>query len=200
MPLHSAGPVRTEPAPFRSSALFLFDSMPTIYLACATVGGALLVIQILLTVFGGDADVDADVPDDVGGSGIGVRTVVAFFTFFGIAGMAAQEKGFSPGATLAIAVLSGAVAFGLVAFGMVQLYRLRSSGTVDINNTVGVEAKVYLTVPAERSGEGRVTVPVQGRTQQYKAITSGPEIPTGQLCRILAVHAADTARSRTRLR
>lgn len=173
--------------------MFSFDSMPTIYLGCAIVGGVLLILQMLMALFGGDGDLDGDTPDDFGdGPGIGFRTVVAFITFFGIAGMAARAQGFGPTVTLLLAVVAGGVAFWLVGLLMYQLYRLRSSGTVDINNAVGIEAKVYLSVPADSSGEGRVTVPVQGRKQQYKAITKGPEIATGQLCRVVAVHASDT--------
>jgi len=172
--------------------LFSFDSMPTIYLGYAIVGGVLLIIQTVMALLGGDGDMDGDTADDIDGPGIGFRTVVAFITFFGIAGMAARAQGFSPTVTLLLAVVAGGVAFWLVGLAMYQLYRLRSSGTVDINNAVGVEAKVYLSVPANRSGEGRVTVPLQGRTQQYKAITKGPEIATGQLCKVVAVHASDT--------
>lgn len=173
--------------------MFSFDTMPTIYLGCAIVGGVLLIIQMVMALFGADGDLDGDVPDDIGGTpGLGFRTVVAFLTFFGIAGMGARAQGFSPIVTILIAVLTGGIAFWLVGLAMFQLSRLRASGTVDINNAVGVEAKVYLVIPAERSGEGRVTVPLQGRTQQYKAITPGPEIATGQLCKVIAVHGIDT--------
>jgi len=168
--------------------------MPTIYLGCAAVGGLLLVIQMVLALLGGgdvDGDVDADVHDGEG-PGLGFRTVVAFITFFGIAGMAARSAGVTPVPTLLIAVTTGAAAFWLVGLLMMQLNRLRASGTVDIQNAIGVEAKVYLAVPAKKSGEGRVTVPLQGRTHQFKAITKGSEIPSGQLCRVVAVHGGDT--------
>ena len=167
-------------------------SMPSIYLGCAVVGGALLLILAVLALFGGDADADVDLDADVDGPGIGFRTVVAFVTFFGIAGMAARAAGLSETLTLLIALATGGVAFWLVGLAMLQLSRLRSSGNVDVNNAVGVEAKVYLAVPAKKRGEGRVTVPIQGRTHEYKAITAGPEIPTGRLCRVVAVHGGDT--------
>jgi hypothetical protein len=168
--------------------------MYTIYFWSAVIGGGLLGIQLLLTLFGGDSDVDGDVDVDVGADGIGLsfRTAVAFLTFFGIAGMMCLRSDFSQGKSLTIAVLAGAAAFWLVGLAMLQLSRLKSSGNVDINNAVGVEARVYLTIPAERGGQGQVTVPIQGRTMQYKAVTSGPAIKTGEFCKVLAVHAGDT--------
>ena len=168
-------------------------SMTTIYLGCAAVGGLLLVIQMVLSLLGGDADADADFDAHPGeGPGIGFRTVVAFITFFGIAGMAARSAGVAPLPTLLIAVVTGGAAFWLVGLIMLQLNRLRSSGTIDVQNAVGAEAKVYLTVPEKKSGEGRVTVPMQGRTHQFRAITAGAAIPTGQLCKVVAVHGSDT--------
>lgn len=169
-------------------------SLSTIFLVSAIGGGALLVLQILVTLIGGDSDVDGDLDGGLDGDagGLSFRTVVAFVTFFGIAGKAALAGGMGPWAALGVAVAAGSLAFWLVGLAMLQLSRLRSSGNVQIENAVGVEARVYLAIPGERSGTGRVTVPVQGRTVQYKAVTRGPEIATGQFCKVVAVHAGDT--------
>ena len=168
--------------------------MYTFYFWSAVVGGGLLVLQLLLTLLGGDSEVDGEVDADVGADGVGLsfRTAVAFLTFFGLAGMMGLNAGLAPWLTLLLAVLAGGVAFWVVGLAMYQISRLRSSGNVDIANAVGVEGKVYLRIPAERGGEGRVTIPIQGRTMQFKALTRGPALETGALCRVLAVHAGDT--------
>lgn len=171
-------------------------SMYLIYFWSAAVGGGLLVISLLLTLIGGDADgdvdADADADGDVSGGGLSFRTVVAFLTFFGLTGMLGLKLGWSELPSLGVATLAGGSAFWLVGLAMLQLHRLRSSGNVDIRNAVGVEGVVYLKIPAERTGTGSVTVPIQGRTMQYKAVTKGPEIRTGEFCRVVAVHAGDT--------
>jgi hypothetical protein len=171
-------------------------SMRMIYFWSAVVGGGLLVIQVALALLGGDADADADFDGaeihDGGGGGLSFRTVVAFITFFGLSGMASLKAGVSSFWTLMIALGSGGVAFWLVGLVMFQLSRLKSSGNLDIANAVGVEGKVYLTVPAENSGSGKVTLPIQGRTQEFKAVTRGPAIPTGRMCRVVAVRGGDT--------
>ena len=89
-------------------------------------------------------------------------------------------------------VAAGSLAFWLVGLAMLQLSRLRSSGNLKIENAVGVEARVYLEVPGERAGTGTVTVPIQGRSKQYKAVTRGPAIATGQFCKVVGVHAGNT--------
>jgi hypothetical protein len=169
-------------------------SLQTIYLGAAVIGGALLLIQIVLALVGGDSDVDGDLDVDHAdfGGHLSFRTVVAFITFFGIGGMAAARSGLGAGASLALALAGGSLAFWLVGMAMVQLARLRSEGTVDINNALGAEGRVYLTVPGDRSGTGSVTVPIQGRSMQFKAVTAGPELATGRLCKVVGVHAGNT--------
>ena len=44
----------------------------------------------------------------------------------------------------------------------------------------------------ERGGAGKVTLEVQGRYVEVEAVTAGPEIPTGQPIRVVAVPAPDT--------
>lgn len=163
-------------------------SLSTIFMVSAIGGGALLVLQILVTLVGGDSDGDIDGD----GGPLSFRTVVAFVTFFGIAGSAALSGGMAPWGALGVAVAAGSLAFWLVGLAMLQLAQLRSSGNVAVENAIGVEARVYLAVPAERSGTGAVTVPIQGRTMQYKAVTRGPGIATGQFCKVVGVHAGDT--------
>ncbi len=173
-------------------------SLSLVYLGSAAVGGFLLVIQVVMSLLGGDSD--GDVPHDVDGhldaadgqGAVSFRTVVAFLTFFGIGGMAADTAKLGPVASAAIALASGSLAFWLMALALAQLHRLRSSGNVDIQNAIGTEGKVYLTIPAERSGVGRVTLPIQGRTAQFLAITRGRRLETGSLCRVIGVHGGDT--------
>lgn len=169
-------------------------SLPLIFLVAAVAGGALLVLQIAATLIGGDSEVDGDldVHGEMGEGHLSFRTVVAFVTFFGIGGRAALAGGLGAWPSLGAAAVAGSLAFWLVGLAMLQISRLRSSGNVDIQNAVGSEARVYLTVPAQREGSGSVTVPIQGRTMQFKAVTRGPAIATGRFCKVVGVHAGDT--------
>ena len=174
-------------------------NLQNIYLAAAVLGGFVLIVQLALALLLGGSDVDADGAHEAldadlhdGGSGVSFRTVVAFITFFGIGGMAALGFGAKPGWSLVIALASGGTAFWLVGLAILQLTRLRSSGTLDLQNAVGSQARVYLEIPGEDRGVGRVTVAVQGRTIQARAVTRGARLPTGGFCKVLAVRGADT--------
>ena len=171
-----------------------------VYLGSAGVGGLVLLIQVVLSLFGADHGMDHDVGHDAGhethdgssGSWLSFRAIVAFLAFFGLGGMVGTSRDMGALASLGVALFSGTLAFLVTRLVLMQFSKLRSSGTVDVNNAVGTEARVYLSIPAAKSGEGAVTVTIQGRTMQYRAITPGPELKTGALCKVSAVQANDT--------
>lgn len=123
---------------------------------------------------------------------LSLKAVVASLTFFGLAGLASEKAGLTTFATLAIAVVAGGVAVFLVAVLMASLSRLQSRGNVDLANAVGRTGRVYLRIPGDRAGPGKVTIDVQGRSVEVAAVTAGPELPTGASVRVLGVVGADT--------
>ena len=153
------------------------------FAACAVLGAALLVVQIALTSFGAHVDVDADhdLAHDVG-HGLDLfsaRSLVAGIAFFGIAGAAAARAGWRPGLVAFCAVSAALVAMLTVAWIMSRLLRLEEDGAVRVEGAVGAPAIVYLAIPGSRSGAGKVTLTLQGRTVEYEAVTAGDRLPTG---------------------
>jgi len=210
--------------------------METMYMICAIGGGAVLVIQTVLLLLGGDTDaggsdihggfdagglhhdfgMDAgghDVGQDVGhdvGQDVGhevghsdayqasylkvlsFKTLVAFFTFFGLGGLASRKSGLEPGPTMLIALGAGLAALYVVAYLMSMLFRLQSRGNINLANAVGQTGKVYLRIPEKNSGTGKVNVMVQGRLVECKARTTGTEIPTGAEVKVVGVVGSNT--------
>jgi membrane protein implicated in regulation of membrane protease activity len=156
------------------------------------VGTILLLVQFAMTLMGFDSDTDVDVDFDMDGDldamdhdsswyfGIlSVKSVIAAVAFFGLGGVAAEEAGFSQYASLLIAIIPAALAMVLVAWLMKMLHNLNSQGNVNIENAMGLTGKVYLTIPGNNSGMGKVTVAVQNRTMEYSAMTAKDELVTG---------------------
>jgi hypothetical protein len=178
-------------------------NLHTLYLVCAIVGGGLLVVQFLLMIFGMDDHADADVSDfELDEAGVGgniffgylsIKAVVAFLTFFGLGGLLAETiDGIGSLAGVGIACALGIAAFYVVAFIMVSLKRLDASGNVDIEKAVGHTATVYLKIPANKSGAGKVTVSLQDRSVEVRAVTGGEELGTGSQVRVIAVQEGPT--------
>jgi hypothetical protein len=185
-------------AEFDWSSLGLEWSMRSVYIVCAVLGGAVLVIQtglLLLGFHGGDADFDFHTDTDVGDGSFSVlstRAVAAFLTFFGLSGWGALEAGWSHSASLGVAVLAGLAIMIVVAYMLRMQLRLASHGNVEPKNAIGLTATVYLRIPAKRAGQGKITVSIQGRSQEYLAVTGGDAIPTGDAVRILSMPTPGT--------
>ncbi|SRR6266542_3781249 len=184
-----------------------------VYLTCALAGGTLLVCQFLLGLLGlgdhHDAVGDHDVHDagghDAHGHGdhdshnswfVGVltfRSLVAALTFFGLAGLAATVNFNQESArSLAIALAAAVGALFGVAYLMRSLHRLKADGTVRIERAVGQNGTVYLTIPAQKAGVGKVTLSLQNRTVEYQAVTPHQQLPTGSKIVVTAVLGPDT--------
>jgi serine/threonine protein kinase len=190
------------------------DRLRQLYTLCAVLGGTLLACQFLLSLvgLGHHHDVDGGAAEhDVGGHEhhggeqadhesqgswfVGVltfRTVVAALLFFGLSGRAAGAAGLELGTTLAVALAAGAAALFGVAWMMKALYRLRADGTVRIERAVGRSGTVYLTIPANKTGVGKVLLNVQNRTVEYQAVTPHQSLPAGSPVVVLAVVNNDT--------
>jgi len=123
---------------------------------------------------------------------LSLRTVVAGLTFFGLGGLAANSSGASPLGSLAVAAVCGFAALYVVGWAMRTLMRLRSDGTVHIENAVGQPAVVYLTIPGHRAGKGKITVTVQNRTMEYEAETEHETLATGATVQVVAVSGPET--------
>ena len=171
-----------------------------VYIACAVAGGAVLIGQTGLNLFGlgdgADVDADMDVDDmDAGGDGLSflsIRTLASFLTFFGLVGWGGTNSGWPTWVTILVAFAAGASVMIFVAWVLRFFHKMASTGNLDPKTAVGSTARVYLKIPGERSGKGKVTVQVQGRSLEFEAVTAGPELPTGAACKIVAMRDAAT--------
>jgi hypothetical protein len=175
----------------------------TFFLVCAGLGGALILLQFVAAAIGiggdhagvdhdhalGDHGHDAD--HDHGENWflglLTFRSICAAVTFFGLGGLTAAYYELAPTAQFGCAVAAGFIALYLVATLMKMLMRLKAEGTVQIENALGQVGTVYLRVPANRSGAGKVTLNLQNRSVELEAFTAADELPTGTPIRVVAV-------------
>lgn len=169
------------------------------FTVCAIIGGMLFFLRIVLQLFGGD-DVDGDASDAEFGAGdtdvsfkfMSLHGITVFLLMFGLIGRAMlQDSGAREGTALAVATIGGVISV----WGIAQIYllmrRLQSSGNVDINNAIGCEGTVYLTIPA--GGSGQVQVAYQGKMHIDDAYhEEGTELKTGRKIEVVSVRGGNT--------
>jgi len=190
--------------------------MENVFIFCSVLGGTILVVQTVLAAVGfgfGGLDVDIDMGDtDLGGvdagdvdmgdgmvghgSSFGVhifkvislRTMIAGITFFGLAGwLTLVCTGGNQIIAMIVALLAGMAAIYLVYFLYRWINAMRYQGNVSSDQLIGAAGSVYVRIPAQGKGAGKVLVSQQNRTMEYEAFSAGRELPTGTQITVLKV-------------
>lgn len=177
-----------------------WDALATpdkVYWIIAIAASVLFVILVILSLIGLDADTDvgadmdadADVDDgysvDPGFSMFSFRSIVAFFTLFGWTGVYLLDQGSSLGYTLMISSGAGIMGMGVVAYMIFKFAQMEKSGTVNLINAIDQTGEVYLTIPAQLGGEGKIHVMIEGSLHEMDAKTEGQSISTGERIKVL---------------
>jgi membrane protein implicated in regulation of membrane protease activity len=191
-------------------------NLETLYWVLAIFGGAILIIRFILFMIGiGDADtdtdfdmdmdvdVDVDVDTDFGdmdadhsGGGmeagimsyLSLQSISGFFLIFGLAGLSLLQLGSSTLISLICAFGAGTFTAWTVTKIYSSMKKLQSSGNQNIKNAIGLQGKVYLTIPEEDTGV--VSVSLQGTLRNLDAISEdGTRLPTGTLVVVSSISA-----------
>jgi len=166
----------------------------------AIVFSILFVIQFVFSLIGLDADMDGDieVSTDVDADpGFGmdsdftifsVRSIIAFFTFFGWTGVLVLNAGRDVYTAIGYSFLSGTLAMFVVGYLLYMFSKLSEDGNIEINNAIFNTGKVYLTIPAKESGEGKIHITIDNSFREINAVTKNLEpLPTGSAIRVVDV-------------
>ncbi len=147
--------------------------MENAFLICAVLGGAILVLQLVLGAAGLGTHaldtIDADADHDF----LSIRALASGLAFFGLAGMWVQATGRGLWLALAVAAVVGGAALTVVAWAMRQMMRLERDGTVRMESAVGSPATVYLGIPGG-TAPGKVHLTLGGRTVECQAVSAKP--------------------------
>ena len=180
------------------------------------------VIQTVMTFLGAAGDTDFDIntdmdtagPSDVGdgsvdvgadvetgesghlGTGMNLLTFRNFINFligFGWTAILLKDSIPSTGLRMLIAILVGVVLVVIVMLLFKWLTDMQQSGNINVfKSAVDCEGTVYLTIPGERAGEGKVQITINNAVREYAAVTDGPTLNTGQRIRVVEVVSANT--------
>ena len=169
------------------------STIAKIYWMIAFPSTLFFLIQLVMTFIGGDVDHDVDHDIDtqidtdhgIGFQFITIKNMIAFLTLFAWSGLASIEGGFSLKITIIISMLSGLLMMIIMASLFYYISKLSQSGTLDFNNAIGETGDVYISIPAKKSGMGKVQIKVQGHLRTLNAMTEDIEdIKTGAMVEV----------------
>jgi hypothetical protein len=133
-----------------------------------------------------------DHPDaDISFKLLSVQGLTSFFMMFGLVGLALLEANLPVLVTVIGGMIAGLITVAVTGLIFTQMKRLQTEGTINIQNTVGTEGSVYLTVP--KNGTGQVQVIVQGSLKIFDAVSSNKNmIATGEKVHVVGVASGNT--------
>lgn len=156
----------------------------------------IFVIQTVMTFLGlgdHDADFDLDTSDgsfdaDPSMNLLTFRNLVNFCMGFGWTAVLMHEKIQSNALLIIVSVIVGILLVTVVMWIFKWLSGMQQTGNINVHKSaVGCEGKVYLTIPGERKGEGKVQITINNAVREYDAVTDGETIPTGKAIKVTEV-------------
>ena len=175
------------------------NSSQQVFWGISIIFSILFIIQFVLSLIGldFDSDTDFDVSTDTDtDSGysldpsftlFSVRSIIAFFTFFGWTGVLSLNAGVGTMMAAILASASGFVAMLIVGYMMFIFSKLGESGNINVNEALFQTGEVYLTIPEGKRGQGKIHINIQGVMKEMDAITEGKNLATGSTVRVVEI-------------
>lgn len=117
-----------------------------------------------------------------------LQGIMTFLCVFGWTGVICTSLGLHVAIAVIIALVLGFLAMLGVAKVLQLTRKLTQDGSLDVRRLLGEKGRVYIPIPANESGEGKVTIAAGERFIELSAVTDEQEtIPTGTQVRIIDV-------------
>jgi hypothetical protein len=168
---------------------FWFVAIPT---------SLVFIIQTVMTFAGVDssdglhADYDGDLSDgDSEFQLFSLRNLINFLLGFSWTGISFYSTISNTILLIIISISVGCLFVYLFFVIIAQVQKLAEDNSFKIENTINKIAEVYLTIPENKSGKGKVLISVNGSVHELEAMTESEKIPTGAMVRIVRIESSN---------
>ena len=171
---------------------------------CIAIASSLIfIIETVLTFIGADVEMDMDTDFDMPDGGFEgdpsmnlytFRNLVNFLLGMSWTAILLNSQIASKALLMAIAFAVGAILVFAVMMLFKGLSKMQQSGNINVfESAVGCNGKVYLTIPGERKGTGKVQININNSVREYDALTdSEDDLKTGTSIKVTEVIDAST--------
>ena len=169
---------------------------------CIAIASSLIfIVETILTFIGADVEMDTDI--DVADGGFEgdpsmnlytFRNLVNFLLGMSWTAIILNDQIASKALLMLIAFAVGALLVAAVMYMFKWLSKMQQSGNINIfQSAAGCNGKVYLTIPAERKGTGKVQISINESIREYDALTdSETKLKTGTAIKVVEVIDSST--------
>jgi hypothetical protein len=152
------------------------------------------ILQTIMTFVGAESShgIGGDFHGDLSGGHtpfelFSLRNLVNFLLGFSWSGISFYAS--IPNKTLLIvlSLLVGGLFVQLFFLIIVQMKKLEEDNSFKISNTLNKTAEVYLTIPENKKGKGKIMISVNGAFHELEAMTENDKIQTGTIVRVVKI-------------
>ncbi|MDR1719192.1 MAG: serine protease [Dysgonamonadaceae bacterium] len=167
------------------------DPTLKIYWTIALVSSLIFLIQTVITFLGMDSSdgLNADFAGDTHIDGpfqlFSLRNLINFLLGYGWSAVCFYPVIASTFWLNVVAVLVGLLFVAFFFFLILQLTKLSKDNTFKLSDTVGKTADVYLVIPGDQKGKGKIQISINGSYHEIAAMTEGEKLPTGSKARVV---------------
>lgn len=152
-------------------------------------------IQTIMTFLGVDstdgleADFNGDLEDgDTAFQVFSLRNLINFLLGFSWTGISFYKTISNPLLLIILAVVVGCLFVFLFFIIIKQVQKLEENNTFQLQNTLNQSAEVYLTIPENKKGKGKIMISIHGAFHELEAMTEHHEkIVSGSLVKVIAI-------------
>ncbi len=158
----------------------------------------IFIIQTIMTFIGADASdgTSADFDGDLHGGEapfqlFSLRNLINFLLGLSWAGISLYGIIANPLVLILVSLLVGV--FFVVLFFVVikQLRKLAEDNSFKISDTLNKTAEVYLAIPENKQGKGKILISIKGAFHELDAMTENERIATGKTVKVVKIENND---------
>lgn len=136
-----------------------------------------------------DGEVDGDFSD---GFGLPfhlftIRGIIGFFMLFGWSGFLFSKNDMNFLGTFIISFLCGFIMMLIIALIYYFADKLGESGNVELSSAIGREGEVYIPIPGENSGTGKISIILNNSLKELDAVTYHETLKSGEVVKVTKI-------------
>lgn len=152
------------------------------------------IIQTVLTFIGSDSSdgIEADFDGDLNGADapfqlFSLRNLVNFLLGFSWTGISFYTTISNKPLLITLSLAVGVFFVYLFFLVIRQVQKLAENNSFRITNTLNKTAEVYLTIPENKKGKGKIMISVNGAFHELEAMTEKERIQSGSIVKVVRI-------------
>jgi membrane protein implicated in regulation of membrane protease activity len=164
---------------------FWFVAIPT---------SLIFIVQTIMTFLGTDLSdgLEPDFDGDLNGADapfqlFSLRNLINFLLGFSWTGISFYSTISNKPLLIFLSLIVGVFFVYLFFVVIRQVQKLAEDNSFKISNTLNKTAEVYLTIPENKNGKGKIMISVNGAFHELEAMTEDDKIPSGATVRVVRI-------------